>query len=109
MTKYIDRDAALAVLEDMQKSICPVGRWSRNAVSGSDRDAFDALEEKIEEMNSIPAADVVEVRHGRWIWDARCCKWECSECGGKEGECGTPICKWCGARMDKEDEHADTP
>lgn len=55
-------------------------------------------------LANIPAADVVEVRHGRWIWNAHHCKWECSECGGMEGECESPVCKWCGTCMDKEDE-----
>ena len=53
-------------------------------------------------IDAQPAANVVEVRHGNWIWNAHHCKWECSECGGMEGECESPVCKWCGARMDKE-------
>ena len=56
-------------------------------------------------LTGMKAADVMEVRHGRWIWNSHHCKWECSECGGMEGECESPVCKWCGARMDKEDEH----
>ena len=63
---------------------------------------------------NIPAADVVEVRHGRWIqphWKNSnyCCN--CSECGGeamhrdyqwdKKGIYS--LCPHCGAIMDKEE------
>lgn len=65
----------------------------------------------VRRLLSIPAADVVPVRHGRWIrphWKNSnyCC--DCSECGGeamhrdyqwdKNGI--YPICPNCGARMD---------
>lgn len=66
----------------------------------------------------IQTADVVEVRHGRWIgleYDgyADGCPvydlWECSECGeevrGEDVPSTHPWCHSCGARMDKEDEH----
>ena len=53
-----------------------------------------------------PAADVAEVRHGRWIDGV------CSECGfdamyykGIPAQVYTDYCPSCGARMDKEDEH----
>ena len=62
---------------------------------------------------NIPAADVVEVRHGLWIqphWKNSnyCCN--CSECGGEAmhreyqwNKNGIyPICPNCGAKMDKE-------
>lgn len=70
------------------------------------------------EIAHAPAADVVEVRHGRWIgleYDgyADGCPvydlWECSECGeevrGEDVPATYPWCRSCGARMDKEDEH----
>ena len=54
----------------------------------------------------IPADDVAEVRHGRWIFDPGKIPY-CSE--GKEysddGDKGATFCPWCGARMGKEDEH----
>ena len=68
-------------------------------------------------ISQTPAADVAEVRHGRWIgmeydgyadgfpvYDL----WECSECGeevrGEDVPSTHPWCHSCGARMDKEVE-----
>lgn len=69
-------------------------------------------------ISQTPAADVVGVRHGRWIgieYDgyADGCPvydlWECSECGeevkGEDVPATHSWCHSCGARMDKEDEH----
>ena len=53
-----------------------------------------------------PAADVAEVRHGRWIFDPGKIPY-CSECkeSSDDGDKGATFCPWCGVRMDKEDEH----
>lgn len=59
-------------------------------------------------LQNLPAADVVEVRHGRWemapcngVYDMRC-----SACGFCPGIrfFSSNYCPDCGARMDKEDE-----
>lgn len=59
------------------------------------------------EIAHIPAADVAEVRHGRWeeVRDAygKLEGWLC-ECG-REVKSKDNYCPNCGARMDKEDEH----
>lgn len=57
------------------------------------------------EINSIPAADVVEVRHGRWSSNGIALV--CSECGRAFGivKMFAHYCPWCGSRMDKEDDH----
>lgn len=58
----------------------------------------------------LKAADVAEVKHGRWIDGV------CSECGfdamyykGIPAQVYTDYCPSCGARMDKEDEHDKHP
>ena len=60
-------------------------------------------------IDNIPAADVVEVRHGRWetapsngVYDMRC-----SACGFAPGIrfYSSDYCPNCGARMDKEADH----
>ena len=90
MAEYIEREAVCSDCKNkkvcIDKSVCPVGR--------------------------APAADVVPVKHGRWIpleydgyadgspvWDL----WECSECqeehSGDE-ENLTPYCPNCAAKME---------
>ena len=67
-----------------------------------------------ERVDSLPAADVVEVRHGRWIPEA--CEsvskrnrlieyrvYSCSICGRSNGRVKKKYCPNCGARMDKEE------
>lgn len=61
MPEYIEREAALALIEERQRAICPLGRFSRNAIYGTDRDIFDAWQEIVDQIDAIPAADVVEV------------------------------------------------
>ena len=66
--------------------------------------ALVAIEKGLKKLISeLPAADVVSVKHGEWIYD-HWCEFKCSECGqlsdskpykGKERYCPN-----CGARMD---------
>ena len=67
------------------------------------------------EFDDFPAADVVEVRHGRWLTtDAYPHHLYCSVCYKtyaknakwvNELDLPTNYCPNCGARMGKEDEH----
>lgn len=61
MSEYIERESAIAVIEEKQKELCPVGMYSRRSVYGSDREKFDAWQEIIDTLEAIPAADVREV------------------------------------------------
>lgn len=64
-------------------------------------------------LNRIPAADVVEVRHGRWVhnedYEDWAEKYVCSECNRNAPSDGdyrhglTDFCPHCGAKMDKEE------
>ena len=50
-----------------------------------------------------PTADVAEVRHGRWVWDANIkrCSWCRAECPADEYNYMHPqYCCTCGAKMD---------
>ena len=88
MTEYIEREAATAVIEEKQKELCPLGMYSRHAVYGSDREKFDAWQEIIDALESIPAADVRPVVRGKWILykdrdstgKFEYVQWSCSAC-----------------------------
>lgn len=56
-------------------------------------------------IDSLPAVDVVEVKHGYWI-DHHSGGSFCSACKRWVPYSHHPkYCETCGARMDKEDEH----
>ena len=58
MDEYIKREAAIAIIEEKQKELCPVGRYGRGYVYGSDREKYDAWDEIIDALENIPSADV---------------------------------------------------
>ena len=102
MAEYIERDAAIAVIEEKQKELCPVGMYSRHAVYGSDREKFDAWQEIIDTLEAIPAADVRPVVRGKWDDDGY--GWvRCSICRGAiavaRGGNKFNFCPNCGADM----------
>lgn len=61
MSEYIACDAAIAIIEEKQKELCPVGRYSRHYVYGTDRERFDAWQEIIDALVTSKTADVEEV------------------------------------------------
>jgi hypothetical protein len=61
MAEYIKLEDAIAIIEEKQKELCPVGRYGRGYVYGSDRDKYDAWDEIIDALENIPSADVVPV------------------------------------------------
>ena len=62
-------------------------------------------------ITRIPAADVAEVRHGRWERGSTASgiisRVRCSVCAGTQPLTfeNMPYCPTCGARMDEEDGH----
>lgn len=91
MKEYIERAAVEEMLE--------------NAQLISDGEYCGYCTEDVN-LGSIPAADVAEVRHGRWVrdkWPSGTHKLICSECGEWSGK-KSRYCPSCGALM-KGDEH----
>lgn len=61
-------------------------------------------------MATAPAADVVEVLHGRWESTGALVGlmnfeyfYRCTACGRRGGDTKTNYCPHCGAKMDKEE------
>ena len=91
MKEYIERAAVEKFIED------GLNNPDKNKAFG-----HDAIE-IMTEVHYMPAADVAEVRHGRWIFDPGKIPY-CSECKeySDDGDKGATTCPWCGARMGKE-------
>ena len=99
MAEYIERDEAIRKAQDACIKI--VFR-----VLGHGITQFDAAD-IVDVMESVPVADVVEVKHGEWIWTENGEAdyeqfWVCSVCGEKD-YIETNYCPNCGAKMDGKD------
>lgn len=99
MKTYIERAVAIKKFEN----------YCRDCEEENDERAAQIFEDCVSELMALPAADVAEVKHGRWeyalyngVYDVKC-----SNCGYSPGIkfWDSPYCPNCGARMDKEDEH----
>ena len=92
MKEYIERAAVLKVLEEYYPGV-------------------DERLHIVKDITSIPAADVAEVRHGRWekfvTASGIISRVRCSVCAGTQSLKfeSMPYCPTCGARMDKEADH----
>lgn len=98
MAEYIDRDILIKNIEQETMNILFTKSTALKYIRGA------------------PAADVAEVRHGRWVvhFDHFAPYQKCSVCGfeiplvateNEGGMCLYKHCPECTARMDKEDGH----
>lgn len=99
MIDYISREAAI---EKIREAGCTDCGGRSDTICG-----FCDFENAVRLVNGLPAADVAEVTHGRWISDAGffCCprcEYEWEDSGYK-----TPFCPECGAKMDLDGEILD--
>lgn len=103
MAAYIEREVVLKILKRH-----PCGTWRGIAMYYSDE-----IKAAMKDIESLPAADVAPVRHGRWIEkeehiylaDGTCKEWTnfyCSECDAPNNA-PSYFCPNCGAKMDKEE------
>lgn len=107
MSDYIERELALRIIIQKQKELCPLGTYGKKYVDSYNREKFDEWQEIIDGIESVPAADVEEVKHGKWIeylpvLGAGNLQIRCSECG-LTNDFKTSCCPNCGAKMDLED------
>lgn len=95
--RYVDINPAIEFLEGYDNS------WGQEFADG--------VRTALHFIKKIPAADVQEVKHGKWgscsygteFWgDATPKYYICSDCHMING-LYTRYCPWCGAKMDEED------
>ena len=99
MAEYIDRDILIKNIEQETMNILFTKSTALKYIRGA------------------PAADVAEVRHGRWVFDHMTGEWSyyshCSECNYQEFFANEDVekrhkyCLNCGARMGKEANHGN--
>ena len=96
MKEYIEREV---ISEGIRKY------YYKNPPNSSYQEGFDyGLDNAQRVILNAPAANVVEVRHGRW--EKRGSKWQCTGCKVLMSVDGTPqenllyYCPNCGAKMD---------
>ena len=89
MAEYIKREDAVCAIRGFSKTAVGIATetlvWAENVI-----------------LDTVPSADVAEVRHGKWTltgWDRGIKVEECSLCS-KRAYGATPFCPHCGARMD---------
>lgn len=85
MAEYIKLEDAITIIEEKQKELCPVGRYGRGYVYGSDREKYDAWDEIIDALENVPTADVAPVVH-------------CKDCRSYN----QPRIGWCEVHLDSE-------
>lgn len=112
MAEYIKLEDTIAIIEEKQKELCPLGRYGRGYVYGSDREKYDAWDEIIDALENIPAADVAPVVHGQWTLVRKQADggiYGCSKCRREytfNSFCyHNNFCPNCGAKMDGGAEH----
>lgn len=54
MSRPINADKVIEIIEAKQKELCPVGRYGRAYVYSSDREKWDAWDEIIDAIDAIP-------------------------------------------------------
>ncbi len=101
MTKYINADKAEIILEHILET--DTRTFSDRGDELTDK-VYSSIAKGLETLKSLPAADVAEVRHGKWINHG---SFEvCSVCGEEQygHDSGRYYCPHCGAKMDGDTE-----
>lgn len=102
MKRYIERESFLKKLIN----------YRQDCLSEGDSETAQVFDDVITELQAIPTADVVEVRHGRWLIPLTDEPWRrgyfcrCSVC--KKMNSGHTLsvpcfCENCGAKMDEKE------
>ena len=104
MNEYINKEK---LLEVRPFTVC-AGR-----INDYDEGFLDCAEEARDAVKDFPAADVVPVKHGKWLHTDYALHWtakdECSECTyhalDRDDLSHYNYCPNCGAKMDEDDIH----
>lgn len=95
MNRYIDADK---LIDKYERAI--EDEWNKKTSPSSWADAYDCV---IADIDDVPTADVVEVKHGEWTKSSPYNRFmNCSVCGFGQDHTTFKYCPNCGAKMDGE-------
>ena len=111
MKEYIEREALKADLQESYEGLKNIYKVLKHDEERRICEAqLAVITEAILRVKDAPAADVVEVRHGRWIKSSFPDIYQCSHCKMPtkmdelcDSETLRAFCPNCGAIMDKEE------
>lgn len=97
MGDYISRAAAIKVAESYE------AKSPRYCLNDYEFGRTEVADKIADDLEDLPAADVIPVRHGEWIFNGY--EWKCSECRCVvEDEKPTQnFCPNCGTKMNREE------
>lgn len=99
---YIEREKVYDIFGAKQQALLKYHRYYQ--LNDADKEEFDLYDSYMNEVENIPAADVVEVVHGEWVKTDKGQK--CSNCNCLsslwDNNLKSVYCPWCGAKMDGE-------
>lgn len=112
MSKYIDVEPIIEYAKEMECAVFAYPQVSRREDEQKEREKWGFVRKILE---GVAAADVAEVKHGRWVDGKRIgldgtFYWfrQCSEClyerEDDSEDKDTPYCPNCGSRMDLDGE-----
>lgn len=100
MLEYIEREA---LLKDIHEAVRFTVARSQKALTNLEIKGANKI---LDRIKVAPVADVVEVKHGKWIKKNDCAFPVCSEChtwtDELQGTAEFNYCPNCGAKMDGE-------
>lgn len=105
MAEYIEREALKDIFCDACSTKTRYKRTVEQCRNKIDTDGNKCFKMRL--IDQAPTADVVEVRHGEWIYKRGEYSLSCSLCGEigcKDSSCETPYCPNCSAKMDRKGE-----
>ena len=92
MAEYIDREDLIAKINTVMSQ----KKYAKGSPSHFVFELFTVV------LKGVPTADVVEVKHGKWIYNVK--YYSCSICAGKRFNLllgvDAEYCPYCGAKMD---------
>ena len=99
--EYVEREVLIDRVEEIDwYHIGSQGDLARGACSDGDTPLYKA-DDIYEALESVPAADVVEVRHGKWKKvSEKYPRYVCTACDHLYNNKEYKHCPFCGAKMD---------